>query len=105
MLPEVKMSKPSCFKADRAPHPFAVNSDICVIRESATLQLGYLLDGLHVGCVAPGTENHGNLGFGINVGRSDQCSRGIACEGDEVHRDILLSLSVGAGARRYPRLT
>lgn len=79
-------------KHDKVPYPFAVNSDICLISKPVTLQFGYLLDGLHVGCVAPSTENHGNFGFGIDVGRSDQCSRGITCESNKVHRDVLSSL-------------
>ena len=76
-------------KYGKAPYPFAVDSDIRVIRESTTFQLGYFLDGLHVGCVAPSAENHGNLGFGIDVGRSDQCSSSIARESNKLHRDVL----------------
>ena len=99
MLERIESSLvPGCqryaFQYERAPYPFAVDSDLCVIHKSATFQLGYLLDGLHVSCVAPGTENHGNLGFGIHVGGSDQCPCGIAREGNEVNRDVLSSLSV-----------
>lgn len=90
LIPRCKNGSVS--KYGRAPYPFAVNSDICVIREPTIFQLRYPLDGLHVGRVAPSTENHGNLGFGIDVGRSDQSSCGIACESNKVHGDVLASL-------------
>lgn len=82
-------------ECENAPYPFAVNGYLCVIRKSVTFQLGYLLDRLHVGRVAPSTKNYGNLGFGIDVGRSDQCSCGIARESNKVDRDALASLSAG----------
>lgn len=90
---------PEC---ERAPYPFAVNSDLCVIRKSVTLQLGYVLDRLHVGCVAPSAKNHGDLGFRIDVGRSNQCSCCITRECDEVHRDVLLPLSAGLEQQDAP---
>ena len=57
-----------CQSVGRFQYPFAVDSDLCIIRKSETFQLGYLLDGFHVGCIASSTENDGNLGIGINVG-------------------------------------
>ena len=45
--------------------------DLCVIRESMILQFRYLLHSFHVGRVASSTEDHGDLGFGIDVRRGD----------------------------------
>ena len=83
------MSNVRVSEGERVSYPFAVDNDLCVIRKPITLQFGYLLDRLHVGRVAPSTKNHGNLGVGIDVGRSYQCSCGIARESNKVHRDIL----------------
>ena len=93
--PEAKMLNVDVSECENAPYPFAVNSDLCVIRKSVTLQLGYLPDRLHVGRVAPSTKNYSNLGFRIDVGRSDQCSCGIARESNKVYRDALASLLAG----------
>ena len=89
-------------ECEKAPYPFAVDSDLCVIRKSAALQFGYLLDCLHVSRIASSTKNHGYLGFGIDVGRSNQCSCGVARESNKVHRDVLSSLSAGFGRRDAP---
>ena len=101
-LPDTKMSNVDVSGCERASYPFAVNSNLRIIRKSVSLQLGYLPDRLHVGRVAPGSEDDGNLGFGVDVGRSNQSSCGIAGESNKVHRDGLSLLSAALAQRDAP---
>lgn len=77
--------------------PLAVDRHLRVAWDSPVFELGDVLDVLHVGGVAAGAEDDGNLGVGVDVVRGDERPGCVVDERGEGHRDILLYRAMRRG--------
>ena len=70
--------------------PLAVDSHLLLIGQSQSLHLGDVLDGLHVGSVASGSEDDSDFGGRVDVIGGDESSGGVVDESREGDGDVLI---------------
>lgn len=69
--------------------PLAVDSHLLAVGQSQSLHLGDVVDGLHVGGVASGSEDDSDLGGGVDVVGGNKSASGVVDEGREGDGDVL----------------
>ena len=69
--------------------PLAVDGHLLLIGQSQSLHLGDVLDGLHVGSVASGSEDDSDFGGGVDVVGSDESSSSVVDKSREGDGDVL----------------
>lgn len=69
--------------------PLAVDSHLLLCRQTQVLDLGDVLDGLHVGGVAAGSKDTGDLGVGVDVVGGNESSGGVVDQSRELNWDFL----------------
>lgn len=73
--------------------PFAVDSHLCICRESQIVDLGDVSDLFHVGSVATSTEDDTGFRRSVDVGRGDESTGRVVNEGDETDGNVLSAAS------------
>lgn len=74
--------------------PFAVDSHLCICRESQIVDLGDVSNLLHVGSVATGTEDDTGFRRTVDVGRGDESTGRVVDERDETDGNVLSAASM-----------